>query len=113
MPTHACSTVITVARVTTSRGLHDRHEDAGAPGLDAIERMYEEAKACLAEATGWPAPDTTDLWPETEAIDVRALKAPAAARMAVPAAHPTPSPGGAEASACQLETDHLAGRMAL
>jgi hypothetical protein len=54
---------------------------AGAPRgrLDAIERMYEEAKACVAEATGWPAPDTTDPWPETESIDVRALKAPAAA----------------------------------
>jgi len=54
-------------------------EDAGAPGLDAIERMYEEATACIAEATGWPAPDTTDPRPETEVIDVRALKAPAAA----------------------------------
>ena len=88
-------------------------EDAGAPNLDAIERMYEEATACIAEATGWPAPDTTDPRPETEVIDVRALKAPAAARVADPAAHPTSSPGGAGASACQLETDRLAGRIAL
>jgi hypothetical protein len=82
---------------------------AGAPDLDAIERMYEEAKACIAEATGWPAPETTDPWPETEAIDVRALKPPAASRTAGPAPGATSSPGGTEAPAGQLEIDRLPG----
>jgi hypothetical protein len=71
--------------------IHDG-EHVGAPDLDEIERMYEEAKACIAEATGWPEPETAKPWPETEAIDVRAIRPPAVSRMSTPAPDATSSP---------------------
>ncbi|HLM05838.1 MAG TPA: hypothetical protein VK402_11695 [Blastococcus sp.] len=83
-------------------------EDVGAPDLDAIERMYEEAKACIAEATGWPAPETADPWPETEAIDVGAITPPAPSRRSGPAPDPTSAPGADESPASALATDRLA-----
>lgn len=82
-------------------------EDVGAADLDAIERMYEEAKACIAEAIGWPASETTDPWPETEAIDVRTIKPPAP-RSSSPAPDPTSSPRAEESPACALATDRPA-----
>ena len=49
-----------------------------APDLDAVERMYDEAMACIAEMAGPVAAATADPWPETEEIDVNAIKPPTA-----------------------------------
>lgn len=49
--------------------------------LDAIGRMYDEAKARIADpADTTEATDLTARWHKTEAIDVRAIKPPVASR---------------------------------
>lgn len=84
--------------------IHDG-DDVGAPELVAIERMYEEAKACIAERTGRPAPETADAWPETEAIDVRAIKPPAPSRRSSPMPDATSSPRADDPPVCAMATD--------
>ena len=59
-----------------------------APDLDAVERMYDEAMACIAEMAGPVAAATADPWPETEEIDVNAIMPPAASTTSS-----TPEPG--------------------
>ena len=60
-------------------------EDVGAWDPDAIGRMYDEAKANIADpAAAWADEDVTDPWPETEKIDVRAIQPPAASRASSP-----------------------------
>jgi hypothetical protein len=55
--------------------------DVTAPELDAIARMYDEAKARIADLADPSAePVATDLWPETEEIDVAAIEPPVPSR---------------------------------
>jgi hypothetical protein len=83
------------ARGETKDGEHVSNIPAGERGpvwdLDAIGRRYEAAKA-----------DISDPWPETEAIDVRAITPPAASR--------GPSTEQASAS-CLDETEVAGGRL--
>jgi hypothetical protein len=64
---------------TTSQAAEQVQNGADVPatGLDAIERMYDEAKARIADMTGPSAePAASDPWPETEEIDVGTIKPP-------------------------------------
>ena len=85
-------------------------EDVGidrTPNLDAIDHMYEEAKACIAESIGWPPSEMTEPWPETKAIDLRAIQPPAPSRRSSSAPDLTSSARRADAPACELATDRL------
>ena len=72
--------------------VRDGDGDVTAPELDALERTYDEAMACIADMAGAWAPDTEDPWPETEEIDVRAIKPPEVSRRASTPQQATASP---------------------
>ena len=73
---------MTTTRTAAGEILDGEHVPAWDP--DAIGRSYDEAKANIAVDTGAWAQDEDEPWPETEKIDVQAIKPPAASRAPVP-----------------------------
>ncbi len=78
---------------------------------DAIGRMYDEAKANIADEAGtWAADDAEEPWPETEEIDVGAIEPPTPSRRSEPASAPSPSLLEAPAARPAPEPPSLPGR---
>jgi hypothetical protein len=82
---------MTTTRTTVEEFLDGEHVPAWDP--DAIGRSYDEAKANIAVETGAEAPDVDDAWPQTEKIDVQAIKPPTASRTTTPELAPEPPAG--------------------
>lgn len=67
--------------------------------LNHIARSYDAAKANIADPAAEWAHDENEAWPETEAIDVRAINPPAASRGTSPEPAPAPRRHGVGAPA--------------
>jgi hypothetical protein len=61
--------------------------------MHAIERMYDDAMASIADMTArFAKPDVSEPWPATEEIDIASIQPPVPTRRSVPEPHPTSAP---------------------